>query len=112
MTARDESTLFLDEAIALIKLFLHSLLHNLVIRNQILRDGRNMQDIFNVSLVPFFAEWDIADVSNRMCSVVSSFDIAGSIQLPLVSEPLFMGCHMVRSTGVGEPYVFRTRGTS
>ena len=67
-STRNESALFFDEATSLIKSNLHSLLYNLA-------------DIFNVSLVTFFSERNIADVQNQMRSVVSGFDIAGSVQL-------------------------------
>ena len=70
---------FFDETAALVKLNLHTLLHNLANGDQVLRDGQYMQDILNVSLVTFFAEWNITDVPNQMSSIVSSFDIAGSI---------------------------------
>ena len=75
-SARDESALFFDEATAL-----HALLNNLADRDQILRDGGNMQDIFNVGFLTFFAEWNIANVLNWMRSVVSSFNIVGSLRL-------------------------------
>ena len=55
-SASDESTLFLDEATSFIKSNLHSFHYNLADGDQILRDGQYMQDIFNVSLVAFFAE--------------------------------------------------------
>ena len=48
---------------------------------KILRDGGNMQDIFNECLLTTFAERDIADAPNRVCRVISGFDITGSLRL-------------------------------
>ena len=69
-SVHDYSTLFFDETTALVESNLHPLLNNLANEDQILRDGGYMQAIFNVYLVTFFAEWNIADVPNRMRSVV------------------------------------------
>ena len=77
----DEPTLFFDEATTLVESNLHALFNKLAIRDQIFGDGWNMQDILNVGLLTFFAERNIADVPNRMRSVVSGFDIAGSLRL-------------------------------
>ena len=63
-SASDESALFFDEATALVESNLHALFNNLADRDQILRDGRNMQDILNEGLLTFFAERNIADVPN------------------------------------------------
>ena len=71
-----------------------------------------MQDIFNVCLVTFFAEWNIVDVPNQMRSVVSGFDIAGSLRLSKFSKAFLMRRHMVRGTGVNKPCVLRIGGTS
>ena len=79
LSASDELALFFYEATTLVKSNLHPFLNNLADKDQILRDGRYMQDILNVSLVTFSAEWNIADVPNRMSSVVFGFSIAGSI---------------------------------
>ena len=57
-----------------------------------------MKDILNVSLLTFFAKWSIVDVLNRMCSVVSGFDIARSLLFLKFSEPFLMGCNMVQGT--------------
>ena len=65
-----------------------------------------MQYIFYASLFTFFPKWDIANMPNGMSGIISSLDIAGSIQLSKVLEPFLMGCHIVRGTGVDEPYVF------
>ena len=73
------SAIFFDEATALVKSNLHPLLNDLADRDQVLRDGGYMQYFFNVCLVTFFSERNIADVPNRMRSVVSGFDIAGSL---------------------------------
>ena len=78
-SARDESALFFNEATTLVESNLHPLLNNLVDRDQILRDGRYMQDILNVYLVALFTKWDIADVPNQMSGVVSDLDMARSI---------------------------------
>ena len=94
-SARDDSDLFIDETTALVESNLHGLLNNLADRGHILRDSRNMQDIFNVGLFTFFDEWNIADVLNQMRSVVSGFDIAGLLRLLKFSEPFLVGCHMV-----------------
>ena len=80
-SVHDYSTLFFDETTALVESNLHPLLNNLADRDQILRDGRYMQDIFDVGLLTFFVGWNIADVPNRMRSVVSGFDIAESLRL-------------------------------
>ena len=74
--------------------------------DKIHRDDRYMQDILNVSLVIFFAKWNIVDVPNRMTYVVSSFNIARSICLSKFSEPFLMRRHMVCGTGVDERYIF------
>ena len=79
LSATNESSLFFVEATALVKLNEHPLLHNLADRDQILCDVQYMQEILNICWVAFFAKWKIADMSNWMSSVVSSFDIAGSI---------------------------------
>ena len=82
MRIEDEhSALFFDEAPFLVESNLHPLLNHLDDRDQILRDGGYMQDIFNVGLLTYFAERNIADVLNRMRSVISGFDIAGSLRL-------------------------------
>ena len=73
---RDDSALFFDETTTLVESNLHAFLNNLANQDQILRGSQNMQDIFNVGLLTFFAERNIADVPNRMRSVVSGFDIA------------------------------------
>ena len=79
LSASDELALFFYEATTLVESNLHPLLNNLADQDQILRDGGNMQDIFNVGLLTFFAERDITDVPNRMRSVVSGFNIVGSL---------------------------------
>ena len=94
--AHDDSTLFFNEAPALVESDLHPLLNNLADRDQILRDGGNMQDIFNVGFLTFFAERDITDVPNRMRSVVSGFDIARSLHLSKFAKPFLVGCHDLR----------------
>ena len=94
-SARDDSALFFDEATVLVESNLHPLLNQLADRDQILRDGRYMQDIFNVGLLTFFTERNIADVPNRMRSVVSGFDIAGSLRLSYFAKPFFMRRHIV-----------------
>ena len=68
---RDDSALFFDEITALVESNLHSLLNNLADRDKILRDSWNMQDNVNVRFLTFFVESNIADVPNRMLSVVS-----------------------------------------
>ena len=95
-TARDKSTLFFDEGTALVKSNLHPLLNNLADRDQVRRDGGYMQYIFNICLDTFFAERNIAYVWNQMPrSVISGFDIAGSLRLSKFAKPLLVGCHMV-----------------
>ena len=111
-SASDESALFFDEATVLVESNLHALFNNLADRDQIIRDGRDMQNILNVSLLTFFAKRNIANVSNRIRSVVSGFDIAGSLRISKFSKPFLMRRHMVRGTGVNEPYVLRIGGTS
>ena len=76
----NESTIFLDEATFVVEADLHALLHDLADRDQFFCYGGNMQDIFYASLVTFFPEWDIADVPNRMRSVVSGLYVAGLIR--------------------------------
>ena len=49
---------------------------------------------------------------NQVRSVVSGFDIAGSLRLSKFSKPFLMRCHMVRGIGVNEPYILRIGGTS
>ena len=68
--------------------------------------------LFYASLLAFFPKWDIADMPNGVSSIISSLDIAKSIQISKVSEPFLMRHHMVRGTGVCKPYVFRIGGTS
>ena len=80
-SARDDSALFFVEAPVLVELYLHPLLNHLADRDQILRAGRYMKDIFNVRLLTFFAERNIANVPNRMRSVVSGFHIVVSLRL-------------------------------
>ena len=111
-SARNESALFFNETTTLVESYLHALFNNLADRDQILHDGRNMQDILNVSLLTFFAEWNIANVPNQVRSVISGFDIAGSLRLSKFSKPFLMRCHMVRGIGVNEPYILRIGGTS
>ena len=77
----DESALFFNEETVLVASCLHALFNNLVDRDEILRDDRNLQDILNVGLLTFFIERNIADVPNRMRSVISGFDIVGLLRL-------------------------------
>ena len=74
-STRDDSAFFFDEAPFLVESNLHALLNHLADRDQILCDGGNMQDICNVCLLTSFAEWNIADVPNRVRSVISGFDM-------------------------------------
>ena len=94
-STRDDSILFFDETTALVELNLHAVLNNLAERDQILRDSWNMQDIFNVGLLTFFAERKIADVPNQMRCVVSGLNIPGSLRLSKFAKPFFVGFHMV-----------------
>ena len=80
-SAHDDSAFFFDEAAFLVESHLHPLLNHLADRDQILHDGGNMQNIFNVCLLTFFAERNIANVPNRVRSVISGFDITGSLRL-------------------------------
>ena len=80
-SARDDSAFFFDKAPFLVESNLHALLNHLADRDQILCDGGNMQYIFNVCLLTSFAERDIADVPNRVRSVIPGFDITGSLRL-------------------------------
>ena len=80
-SARDDSVLFFDEAPVLVESDLHSLLNHLADRDQNFRDSGNMHVIFNVCLLTSFAEQDIADVPNRVRSVISGFNITGSLRL-------------------------------
>ena len=75
-----ESAIFLDEATFVVEADLHALLHDLANRDQILCYCGHVQDILYASSVTFFPEWDIADVSNGMLSVVSVLYVAGSIR--------------------------------
>ena len=75
-----DSAVFLDEAPVVVETNLHALLHDLADRDQILRDGRYMQDSLDASLLTFFPEWDIVDVSNGTRSVVSRLYVVGSIR--------------------------------
>ena len=80
-SAHDDSALFFDEAPILVESNLHSLLNHLADRDKKFRDSGNMQDIFNVCFLTSFAERNIADVPNRVSSVISDFDITGSLRL-------------------------------
>ena len=93
--ARDESALFFYEATTLVESNLHTLFNNLADIDQILRDGRNMQDILNVGFLTFVAERNIVNVLNQMHSVVSGFNIAGSLRLSKFAKPFLMRRHMV-----------------
>ena len=87
-TTSDELAFLLDEATTLVEMDLHPLLQNLADWDQILRDGWYMQDVFNVCIIAFFAEWDIADMLNGVSSIISGLNIAGSIRLSKVSGPV------------------------
>ena len=63
-STRDASALFFDETTSLVESNLHALFNNSADRDQILRDSRNMQDIFNVGFLTFFAERNIVDMPN------------------------------------------------
>ena len=63
--------MFLDEATFVVETKLHALLHDLADRDQMLCYGGYMQDIYSASLFTFFPKWDIVDVPNGMCGVVS-----------------------------------------
>ena len=77
---RDDSALFFHETTVLVESNLHALLNNVADWDQILCDSRNMQDIFNIGLLTFCAERNIADVPNRVLvsSLVSTY---GSLRL-------------------------------
>ena len=77
---RNESTIFLDEATFIVEENLHALLHDLADRDQILCDGGYTQDIFYACLFAIFPEWDIANVLNGMCGVVSRLYVVGWIR--------------------------------
>mgnify|MGYP006889246688 CR=1 FL=1 len=65
-----------------------------------------MQYVFYASLFTFFPERDISDMSIAVSGIINGLDIAESIRLSKVLEPFLMRCHMVRGTGVDEPYIF------
>ena len=81
-TTRDDLAFLLDEPTTLVKSNLHALLNNLANRDQIRRYGQYMQDVSDASLFAFFPEWDIANMLNRMCGVISGLNIAESIWRP------------------------------
>ena len=79
--AHEDLAFFCNEAPFLVESNLHALLNHLSDRDQILCDGGNMQDIFNVCLLTSFTKWNIVDVPNRVRTVISGFDITGSLRL-------------------------------
>ena len=94
-SVRDDLALFFDEAPVLVESNLHPLLNHLADRDQTLCDSGYMQDSLNVGFLTFFAERNIADMPNRTRSVVSGFDIAGSLWRSYYAKPFFMRRHMV-----------------
>ena len=66
-----ELDIFLDEATFIVEADLYALLRDLTNRDQILCYCGHFQDILDSSSLAFFPEWDIADVKNRVCGVVS-----------------------------------------
>ena len=70
-SSRYESAIFLDEATFVVETNLHALLHDLADQYQIICYCWYIQNIFYASLFAFFPEWDIADVLNAMCDVIS-----------------------------------------
>ena len=67
-------------------------------RDQILHYGWNMQYVFDTSLFTFFPKWDIANMLNRVSSIISGLDITGSIRLSKFLELFLMGCHSFYAT--------------
>ena len=90
-----ESAIFLNEIAFVVEADLHALLHDLADRDQILRYCGHVQDILDASLLAFFPEWDIADVPNGMCGVVTCLYDVGSIECAQITKPLFVGCHVM-----------------
>ena len=90
-----DSAIFLDETTFVVEADLHALLHDLADRDQILRYCGHVQDILDASLLAFFPEWDIADVPNRVRSVVSRLYETGSVRCMQITNPLFAGCHVM-----------------
>ena len=66
-----ESVVFLVQTTFVVEADLNALLHDLANRDHVLCYGGHVQDIPDASLFAFFPEWDIADVLNAMCDVIS-----------------------------------------
>ena len=90
-----DSAIFLDETTFVVEADLHALLHDLADRDQILRYCGHVQDILDASLLAFFPEWHIADVSYGMRSIVARLYEAGSVRCTQITKPLFVGCHVM-----------------
>ena len=82
------------ETTPLVEADLHTLLHDLVDRDQILCNRGNVQDILNVVVVAL-AERDIADMPNGVCGVVSRLHVARLIGRTQVIELLYVGRHVI-----------------
>ena len=79
-SASDNAAILFNEATFVIELDLHSLLHDLADRDQILCYSWNMQDVLDVGLFVDVLVRDISNMLNGVYYVVPSFKVAGSIK--------------------------------
>ena len=59
----NKSIIFFNKAPFLIYLYLHALYYHLANRDQIFRDGREMQDVLDIGLFVIVLKQDISDIS-------------------------------------------------
>ena len=75
-TMRYDLIVFFNEASFIIEPYLHALFHYLADRDQIFRDGWDMQEVLDVVLFSVILKWNISDMLNGVNCVVPSFNIA------------------------------------